>query len=96
MTTASTHRVSYLTLVLMRYKTCSFFEPQSETPGLFTLVYNSSKWMNYLRYNQSHKFLQCVCVRGGPHQPLHRDLQWSIVLNSYNGSPMQISSSSCP
>jgi hypothetical protein len=21
-----------------------------------------------------------VCVRGGPNQPLHRDLQWSIVL----------------
>jgi hypothetical protein len=23
-----------------------------------------------------------VCVRGGPNQPLHRDPQWSIVLNS--------------
>jgi Na+/H+ antiporter NhaD/arsenite permease-like protein len=23
-----------------------------------------------------------VCVRGGPNQPLHRDLQWSIVLFS--------------
>jgi hypothetical protein len=22
-----------------------------------------------------------LCVRGGPNQPLHRDLQWSIVLN---------------
>jgi hypothetical protein len=21
-----------------------------------------------------------VCVRGGPNQPLHRDLQWPIVL----------------
>jgi hypothetical protein len=21
-----------------------------------------------------------ACVRGGPNQPLHRDLQWSIVL----------------
>jgi hypothetical protein len=24
---------------------------------------------------------QYVCVRGGPKQPLHRDLQWSLVLN---------------
>jgi hypothetical protein len=27
--------------------------------------------------------LTIVCVRGGPNQPLHRDPQWSIVLNSH-------------
>jgi hypothetical protein len=29
-------------------------------------------------------FLPCVCVRGGPNQPLHRDPQWSIVLYFYH------------
>jgi hypothetical protein len=29
-----------------------------------------------------------VCVRGGPNQPLHRDLQWSIVLPPFLVIPL--------
>jgi hypothetical protein len=28
--------------------------------------------------------MKIICVRGGPNQPLHRHLQWSIVLMKSN------------
>jgi hypothetical protein len=30
-------------------------------------------------------YMEHLCVRGGPNQPLHRDPQWSIVLHGALG-----------
>jgi hypothetical protein len=37
-----------------------------------------------------YRYIMYVCIRGGLIRPLHRDLQWSIVLNRYTRVRMEL------
>jgi hypothetical protein len=63
---------------------CTFYTEDSGSSRRLVLyaklhgVTYQKKVINFLEL-----FYVCVCIRGGPLGPLHRDPQWSIVLNFY-------------
>jgi hypothetical protein len=51
-------------------------------------VCTTPSYLSQIHFNIIHPPMlwSCMCVRGGPNQPLHRDPQWSIVLMLWSPS----------